>query len=76
MYFTTAWSKVFAVDAAHGGAAVAYDPEVPREWGAQRLLRRGQSRRGGVGREGLFVGTLDGRLVALDAATGKVLWES
>lgn len=32
MYFTTAWSKVFALDAATGAVRWSYDPKVPPEW--------------------------------------------
>ncbi|HXW16814.1 MAG TPA: PQQ-binding-like beta-propeller repeat protein, partial [Candidatus Acidoferrales bacterium] len=32
MYFTSAWSKVFAVDAATGRLLWSYDPKVPPEW--------------------------------------------
>src|SRR5262245_6905758 len=34
MYFTTAWSKVFALDAATGALRWSYDPKVPPEWAA------------------------------------------
>src|SRR5882724_7551341 len=33
MYFTTAWSKVFALDAASGKLLWSYDPKVPPELG-------------------------------------------
>ena len=33
MYFTSAWSKVFAVNAATGARMWSYDPKVPRQWG-------------------------------------------
>src|SRR5262249_1488039 len=33
MYFTSAWSKVFALNAATGQLLWSYDPKVPREWG-------------------------------------------
>jgi len=33
MYFTTAWSKVFALDAANGKLLWSYDPKVPPELG-------------------------------------------
>src|SRR5262245_46907779 len=32
MYFTTAWSKVVALNAATGTRLWTYDPEVPPEW--------------------------------------------
>src|SRR5436305_2263847 len=33
IYFTTAWSKVVALNAATGSVLWTYDPNVPREWG-------------------------------------------
>jgi quinohemoprotein ethanol dehydrogenase len=75
MYFTSAWSKVFAVDGATGALLWTYDPKVPPEWGINAccdVVNRGVAVWGGK----VFVGTLDGRLVALDAATGKQVWET
>jgi quinohemoprotein ethanol dehydrogenase len=75
MYFTTAWSKVFAVKAATGEKLWSYDPKVPPEWAVNAccdVVNRGVA----VWRGKVFVGTLDGRLVSLDAATGKPIWET
>jgi quinohemoprotein ethanol dehydrogenase len=74
MYFTSAWSKVFAVDAATGARLWSYDPKVPRQWGANAccdVVNRGVA----IWRGKIYVGTLDGRLIALDAASGKPVWE-
>ena len=73
MYFTSAWSKVFALDAATGKLKWAYDPRVPPEWGVNvccDVVNRGLAAWNGK----LYLGTLDGRLIALDAATGNVVW--
>jgi quinohemoprotein ethanol dehydrogenase len=75
MYFTTAWSKIFAVKAATGEKLWSYDPKVPPEWGVNAccdVVNRGVALWQGK----VFAATLDGRLIALDAATGKLLWES
>ena len=74
MYFTTAWSKVFAFDAAGGKLLWSYDPKVPPESGVNAccdVVNRGVAAWKGK----LFLGTIDGRLVALDQATGKPLWD-
>ncbi len=74
MYFSTAWSKVFAVNAASGERLWSYDPKVPPESAVNAccdVVNRGVA----VWRGKVFVGTLDGRLVALDAATGKPVWD-
>jgi quinohemoprotein ethanol dehydrogenase len=75
MYFTTAWSKVFAVNAATGALLWSYDPKVPPEWAVNAccdVVNRGVA----VWNGKLFLGTLDGRLVALNAATGKPVWDT
>lgn len=75
MYFTTAWSKVFAVRAATGEKLWSYDPQVPPEWAINTccdVVNRGAA----VWQGKIFVGTLDGRLIALDATNGKLLWET
>jgi quinohemoprotein ethanol dehydrogenase len=74
MYFSTAWSKVFAVNAATGARLWSYDPKVPRQWGANAccdVVNRGVA----IWHGKIYIGTLDGRLIALDAATGKPVWE-
>jgi alcohol dehydrogenase (cytochrome c)/quinohemoprotein ethanol dehydrogenase len=74
LYLTTAWSKVKAFDAATGAPLWEYDPKVPGETAVKAccdVVNRGLAAWG----DKLFLGTLDGRLVALDRATGKVDWE-
>ncbi len=74
MYFSTAWSKVFALNAATGARLWSYDPKVPKQWGANAccdVVNRGVA----MWRGKIYIGTLDGRLIALDAATGKPVWE-
>ena len=48
IYTTSAWSKVYAFDAATGALLWQFDPKVPGEVGCKCLLRRGQPRRRGV----------------------------
>ena len=74
MYFSTAWSEVFALNAATGARLWSYDPKVPRQWDVNAccdVVNRGVA----VWQGKIYVGTLDGRLVALDAATGLPVWE-
>lgn len=74
MYFTSAWSKVFALNAANGQLLWSYDPKVPGNWAVNAccdVVNRGVAARNGK----IFVGTLDGRLIALDAKTGHRVWE-
>lgn len=73
MFNTGTWSTVFAHDARTGEQLWKYDPEVPKEWGAYAccdVVNRGVAAWKGR----IYVGTLDGRLVALDAGTGQPVW--
>ena len=73
LYSTSAWSKVQAIDAASGKLLWQYDPKVPGETGVKACCDT--VNRGVAAYEGkMFLGTLDGRLVALDAATGNEVW--
>ncbi|HZL01436.1 MAG TPA: PQQ-dependent dehydrogenase, methanol/ethanol family [Caulobacteraceae bacterium] len=75
MYVTSSWSLVYALDAKTGALKWKYDPAVPREVGFHAccdVVNRGV----GVWKGKVYVATLDGRLVALDAATGKPVWSA
>ncbi|MGH8149069.1 MAG: PQQ-dependent dehydrogenase, methanol/ethanol family [Steroidobacteraceae bacterium] len=73
MYVSTAWSKVYALDARTGREIWLYDPKVPGPADVPTCC--GVVNRGVAVYEGkVYVGTLDGRLIALDAATGKPVW--
>jgi PQQ-dependent dehydrogenase (methanol/ethanol family) len=74
LYVSTAWSKVKAYDAVTGEELWAYDPEVPFDWagrGCCDVVNRGVAAWNGK----IYVGTYDGRLVALDAATGAEVFD-
>ncbi len=74
LYISTAWSLVHAFDVRSGERLWTYDPQVDREKGRDAccdVVNRGVAAWDGK----IFVGTLDGRLVALDSASGVVLWE-
>jgi len=74
MYVTSAWSKLFALDAKTGKEIWRFDPKVPGEAGVKACCDVGN--RGVAAWNGkIFLGTLDGRLLAVDAATGKQAWE-
>jgi quinohemoprotein ethanol dehydrogenase len=75
IYFTSAWSKVFALNAATGMPQWSYDPKVPGETGVNAccdVVNRGVAVWDGK----VFSATLDGRLIALDATTGKPVWKT
>jgi quinohemoprotein ethanol dehydrogenase len=74
MYVSTAWSMVKAYDAATGKKLWEYDPKVPREKLVDvccDAVNRGVA----VYKGKVFVATLAGELVALNADTGKEVWK-
>ena len=79
LYTVTNWSIVAAVDATTGKEIWRYDPQADRTMtqpGKSRLCC-GVNSRGIALYEGkVLVPVIDGRMQALDAATGKLLWSS
>jgi PQQ-dependent dehydrogenase (methanol/ethanol family) len=75
IYTTGSWSVVFALDARTGKQLWKYDPDVPRSVGKKAccdVVNRGVAVYDGK----VFFGSLDGRLIALDAASGQRIWET
>ena len=74
IYVTATWNKVFALDAKTGALRWQFDPQVDRSKGADLCcdaVNRGVAYADGK----IITGTIDGRLVAVDAKTGKKLWD-
>ena len=73
MFLTTSFNHVYAIDAVTGEEYWHYKHKM----GPITTFCCGPNNRG-VAIEGdtLFMGTLDAKLVALDAKTGKLLWET
>ncbi|MBC9889816.1 MAG: PQQ-dependent dehydrogenase, methanol/ethanol family [Opitutae bacterium] len=75
MYASGPWSDVYAIDARDGRMIWNWDAEVPGEYGDKAccdVVNRGVA----VYRGKVFVGTLDGRIAAIDAGTGETVWEN
>jgi quinohemoprotein ethanol dehydrogenase len=73
LYTSSAWSLVYAFDARTGKLLWQYDPQVPKDHSkfvCCDVVNRGVA----LYRGRVYVGTLDGRLIALDAKTGMVVW--
>jgi quinohemoprotein ethanol dehydrogenase len=74
IYGITNWSITYAVDARTGKELWRYDPKVDRP-AVQPKICCGVVNRGLAIYNGkIFVPVIDGRLVALDAATGREIW--
>jgi quinohemoprotein ethanol dehydrogenase len=75
VYASTAWSKVYAFEAPTGRQLWEFDPKIPGEWAASvccGLVNRGLAAWHGK----IYLGTLDGRLIAIDARTGTQAWST
>jgi quinohemoprotein ethanol dehydrogenase len=75
MYTTGSWSVTYAVDAKTGRQLWKYDPEVHRKYdnlACCDVVNRGAA----FYKDKIYVGVLDGRLVALDSKTGKPAWSA
>lgn len=75
MYTTGPYSIVYALDPVSGELLWKYDPQVPRATGGKAccgVVNRGVA----VWQGKVYVGAFDGRLIALDAASGEVVWET
>jgi PQQ-dependent dehydrogenase (methanol/ethanol family) len=76
LFGITNWSVVFAVDARTGKERWRWDPEV-NQTAVRPKICCGVVNRGIALYDGkIFAPVIDGRLQALDAETGKVIWES
>ncbi|MFK7731149.1 MAG: PQQ-dependent dehydrogenase, methanol/ethanol family, partial [Pseudomonadales bacterium] len=74
MYVSSTWSRVSALNAKTGKLLWTYDPQVPRSWAGKvccDIVNRGVAVAAGM----VVFGTLDGRLIALNADDGKATWE-
>src|SRR5580698_3837261 len=76
LYGITTWSVVYALDARTGNPLWRWDPEVNQTAVRPRIccgtVNRGVALYNGM----IFAPAIDGRLFALDASTGKPVWET
>src|SRR5690349_23844133 len=73
MFLTTSFNHIYAINAATGEEYWHYKHKM----GPITTFCCGPNNRGvAIDGDRLFMGTLDAKLVALDAKTGKVLWET
>ena len=74
IYTTSSWSVVYAFDASSGRELWMYDPKVDRSRARTvccDVVNRGLA----LYRGKVFLGALDGRLIAINARTGQPVWD-
>jgi quinohemoprotein ethanol dehydrogenase len=76
LYGITNWSIVFAVDARTGRELWRWDPEVNQATVRSKLCCGVVQRGLALYRDMVIAPALDGRLIALDARTGRPVWET
>lgn len=74
MYVTGSWSIVYALDAETGEELWRFDPKVPKSW-AQYACCDVVNRGVAIWERSVFLGTLDGYLISLNAKTGEMNWK-
>src|SRR6516225_158685 len=76
LYNITNWSIIYAVDARTGREKWRWDPEVNHVTVQSKLCCGVVNRGIAIYESNIIAPIIDGRLVALDAETGKPVWES
>jgi len=75
MYTSAAWSHVFALNPVSGEELWHFDPKIDKATrikGCCGPVNRGVAYSNGK----IFIGAFDGRLIALDAKTGRQIWST
>src|SRR5216684_846836 len=75
LYYTGSYSRTFALNGATGELIWSYFPELDEAL-IKRQTHSPYNRGVAIGEGKVFVGTMDGRLIALDMKTGKPAWET
>jgi quinohemoprotein ethanol dehydrogenase len=76
LYFTGSYATVYAVDALTGRVLWKFDPQTWKHAPGKMLFSFAANRGAAYADGRIFSATLDGRLVALDAKTGSLLWSA
>jgi quinohemoprotein ethanol dehydrogenase len=79
IYAITNWSIVYAIDARTGKELWRFDPKVDRaidQEGTDRICCGVVQRGIALYQDKVYVPAIDGRLIAVDAGSGKQIWET
>jgi quinohemoprotein ethanol dehydrogenase len=74
MYFNGSWNVVYAVDATSGKLLWRYDPKTIEHAGDRLKIMWDACRGIGYWKGHVYIATVDGRLISIDAKTGQEVW--
>jgi len=75
LYYTSASGQVWALDGADGSVIWRYQAKIDTER-AEGTFYNPYNRGLAIGYGKVYIGTTDGRMIALDQKTGKVVWDN
>jgi glucose dehydrogenase len=75
LYYSGSYSRVFALDGATGKVVWSYFPKLDEAL-IKRQTHSPYNRGVALGAGNVYVGTMDGRLIAIDQKTGKKVWDT
>ncbi len=75
LYYTTSDSQIWALDGATGAFLWKFEPKIDKDR-AEGTVYNPYNRGVAAAFGKLYVGTVDGRLIAVDMKTGKQVWEN
>jgi alcohol dehydrogenase (cytochrome c) len=75
LYYSGSYSRVYALDGATGKVIWSFIPKLD-EGLIKRQTHSPYNRGVALGHGRVYVGTMDGRLIAIDQKTGKKVWDS
>jgi PQQ-dependent dehydrogenase (methanol/ethanol family) len=75
LYYSSSYSQVYALDGATGEVKWTYVPQLDEDL-VSRQTHSPYNRGMAMGDGNLYIGTVDGRLIALDMKTGKPVWDT
>ena len=73
LYLTTPFSRLIALEAESGSELWSFDPHIARDIPENLFINRGAAFWTNGRERRIYLGTLDGRLFAIDARTGKTI---
>jgi len=75
LYYTSTTGQIWALDASSGAFIWSYKAKIDEERAASTFFNP-YNRGVAIGYGKVYMGTVDGRLIALDQKTGQVIWDN